>query len=94
MPSGFDLFKTAETYWHAKQPEKTLHYYQLAVKKVAKDENVAGTIPQYMHSQMPDDFPFETIALVWRNFIPFLKDQELDLAGDSRLIEPATYAEA
>jgi hypothetical protein len=78
--SGVELFQRAETlYFQGKVPE-TFEMYQKSIKKILKDENPTATLPLPLPT---DDFPRETLGVVWRNFLGFFRDPAMSFTPES-----------
>ncbi|KAG5646720.1 hypothetical protein DXG03_002402 [Asterophora parasitica] len=62
------------------KPKETFEYYQKAIKKIIKDENVTAKIPAIL----PDNsMPQELLIMLWRNFVGFLRDPAMNFREES-----------
>jgi hypothetical protein len=77
--SGLSLFQRAEGCYAQGKVQEAFDLYQKSVKKILKDENVAAKLPAIV----PDDFPQETLAAVWRNFVGFFRDPNMSFTKKS-----------
>ncbi|KAF8068827.1 hypothetical protein FPV67DRAFT_1489871 [Lyophyllum atratum] len=77
--SGLALFQRAETFYHQGDIQSAFDYYQKAIKKILKDENVTAKIPAIV----PDNFPQELLGAVWRNFVGFFRDPQMNFTEES-----------
>ncbi|KAH6903299.1 hypothetical protein BKA70DRAFT_1387755 [Coprinopsis sp. MPI-PUGE-AT-0042] len=76
---GQQLFETAEkAYMLQRDEKKAFEYYQKAIKKVLNDENVLTPCFNRRPAGVPDDFPSELLAMVFRNFCGFFKDPAMN----------------
>jgi hypothetical protein len=76
--TGLQIFQAAELAYHQGNIQQAFETYQLAIKKIAKDEIVSATIPSSMIASLPDTMPSETLLMVWRNFVGFFRDNALN----------------
>ncbi|KAL0577324.1 hypothetical protein V5O48_004647, partial [Marasmius crinis-equi] len=74
MSGGFQLFYQAEQLYAQGNIDGTFEYYQKAIKKITKDENLLAPLPAISPDPL---FPQETLGAVWRNFLGFLRDPEM-----------------
>lgn len=78
MSSGLDLFRKAELFYYQGKVDDTFDYYQRAIKKIIKDENVTASLPtEILHSPEVAHnraYPRELLGVVWMNFVGFFKD--------------------
>ncbi|KAK0472166.1 hypothetical protein IW261DRAFT_1665844 [Armillaria novae-zelandiae] len=61
MSSGWDFFVQAERFYSQNDIDKTLEYYQKAIKKIVKDENITAQMPIPGGSLPDNTFPTETL---------------------------------
>ena len=84
MSSGVAIFQRAEELYTQRNIQGAFDLYQTAVKKILRDENVIAKIPAIV----PDDFPQETLGVVWRNFVGFFRDPAMSFTQTS---DPEAY---
>ncbi|KAK0199440.1 hypothetical protein DFS33DRAFT_1376450 [Desarmillaria ectypa] len=73
MSSGWNFFVQAERSQAQSDIDRTFEYYQKAITKVVKDENITIQMPTPSSSMPNDTFPTETLGAAWRKFIGFFK---------------------
>jgi hypothetical protein len=79
MSSGVALFQRAEGFYAQGNVPEAFDLYQKSLKKILKDENVIAKI----QAIVPDDFPQETLGVVWRNFVGFFRDPAMSFTQAS-----------
>ncbi|PPQ95396.1 hypothetical protein CVT26_008242 [Gymnopilus dilepis] len=79
MSSGLLLFQAAEQSYAKGDINGAFDHYQKSIKKILKDENVIAKLPAIV----PPDFPQELLGGVWRNFVGFFRDPEMNFTEES-----------
>jgi hypothetical protein len=82
--SGISLYQRAEALYAIGNVEDAFATYQKCIKKILKDENTNAVIPASMlPPTLPNDFPRETLGSVWRNFVGFFRDPQMNFTAET-----------
>lgn len=73
------LFQLAEVLYSQGKVKDAFEYYQKAIKKILKDENVVATLP----AMVPPEMPKETLGFVWNSFTGFIRDPAIPTTPES-----------
>ncbi|KAF9030350.1 hypothetical protein BDZ89DRAFT_1112247 [Hymenopellis radicata] len=81
MSSGLELFRKAEMFYYGGRVDDTFDYYQRAIRKIIKDENITASLPAAMvlspEIARNRAYPRELLGVVWMNFVGFFKDPDM-----------------
>ncbi|KAH0581455.1 hypothetical protein H2248_012535 [Termitomyces sp. 'cryptogamus'] len=83
MSTGFALFQSAEMKYYQGNTASAFDYYQKSIKKILKDEIPTAKAPLPAGTKVPDDMPQELLGMVWRNFVGFFRDPNMNFTEEN-----------
>ncbi|KAG6868139.1 hypothetical protein C0993_007262 [Termitomyces sp. T159_Od127] len=83
MSTGTALFQSAELQYYQGNVASAFEYYQKSIKKILKDENPTAKTRLPAGTRVPDDMPQELLGMVWRNFVGFFRDPQMNFTEEN-----------
>ncbi|KAG6889404.1 hypothetical protein C0992_005326 [Termitomyces sp. T32_za158] len=83
MTNGYSLFQSAEMHYYQGKTASAFSYYRKSIKKILKNESPTAKMPVPRGMRVPDDMPQELLGMVWRNFVGFFRDPQMNFTEEN-----------